>query len=120
MSKRVLMVDDSKATRSMVAFTLRRAGYTVLEAEDGEQAIRTLGEQPIDCLITDVNMPGMDGKELVRRLRESPAHRAMPILLLTTTFDGSQNGQAMQAGATGWLGKPFLPADLIEAVAKIV
>ena len=120
MSKRVMVVDDSKATRSMVAFTLRRAAYDVLEAENGDQAIKLIGEKPIDCLITDVNMPGMDGMELVRRMRENPLHRTMPILMLTTTFDGSNKGKAIEAGATGWLGKPFLPADLIEAIAKIL
>lgn len=119
MSKRVMIVDDSKATRSMVAFTLRRAGYEVLEAENGEQALSAIGQTSIDCLITDVNMPGMDGMELVQRMRADQVHRTLPILLLTTTFDGSKKNSAFEAGATGWLGKPFLPAELIEAVAKI-
>jgi len=116
----VMIVDDSKATRSMVAFTLRRAGYEVMEAENGTQALAAIGTKRIDCLITDVNMPEMNGVDLVRRLRESAVHRAMPVLMLTTTIDSASKDQARDAGAIGWLGKPFMPADLIEAVARIL
>jgi two-component system chemotaxis response regulator CheY len=116
----VMIVDDSKATRSMVAFTLRRAGYEVMEAENGSQALAAIGARRIDCLITDVNMPEMNGVDLVRRVRESALYRTLPVLMLTTTIDSAGKDQAREAGATDWLGKPFMPADLIEAVAKIL
>ncbi len=120
MARLVMIVDDSKATRSMVAFTLRRAGYEVMEAENGSQALAAIGARRIDCLITDVNMPEMNGVDLVRRVRESALYRTLPVLMLTTTIDSAGKDQAREAGATDWLGKPFMPADLIEAVAKIL
>ena len=120
MAKRVMMVDDSKSTRSMVAFTLRRAGYEVLEAENGDQALSVIGGIQVDCVITDINMPVMNGLELIRKMRASPAHRTTPILMLTTATDVAKKEEGQIAGATGWLGKPFLPAHLIEAVARIL
>jgi two-component system chemotaxis response regulator CheY len=119
-AKLVMIVDDSKATRSMVAFTLRRAGYEVMEAENGSKALAAIGNSRIDCLITDVNMPEMNGVELVQRVRESALHRTTPVLMLTTTIDSASKDRARAAGATGWLGKPFMPADLLEAVARIL
>jgi two-component system chemotaxis response regulator CheY len=119
MSKRIIMVDDSKATRSMVAFALRRAGYEVVEANEGGQALALLGEAHADCVITDINMPGMDGIELIRRLRADPAYRATPILMLTTATEPAKKQEGQQAGATDWLGKPFHPATLLETVARL-
>ncbi len=119
MSKRMMIVDDSRTTRSMVAFTLRRAGYDVIEAEEGAQALALIGSNRVDCVITDVNMPGMDGLELIRQLRANPLHKAIPILMLTTATDIAKQKEGEAAGATEWLGKPFHPATLLEAIARL-
>jgi len=103
----------------MVSFTLRRAGYDVVEAEDGNQALTALGTNRLACIITDINMPGMDGIELIRLLRANPVHGSTPILMLTTATDVARQQEGQAAGATGWLGKPFHPASLIEAIARI-
>jgi two-component system chemotaxis response regulator CheY len=120
MARRVLMVDDSKTTRDMVVFTLRRAGYEVIEADDGRKALERLGNDVVDCVITDLNMPGMDGLELIRALRASTAHRETPILMLTTEDDAARQQAGQQAGANKWLGKPFHPKTLVETVAQMI
>jgi two-component system chemotaxis response regulator CheY len=98
---------------------LRRAGYDVIEAEEGAQALALIGEKGIDGVITDVNMPGMDGLELIRQLRANPRHKALPILMLTTATDVAKQKEGAAAGATEWLGKPFHPTTLLEAVARM-
>jgi two-component system chemotaxis response regulator CheY len=120
MGKTVMIVDDSKSTRTMVSFTLRRAGKQETEAEDGGQALRLLGERAPDCVITDLNMPGMDGLELIRSLRGAVATRATPILMLTTSADTANREAGERGGANGWLAKPFTPATLVEAVARLI
>jgi two-component system chemotaxis response regulator CheY len=120
MPKKVMMVDDSRTTRSMVAFTLRRAGYEVMEADDGTQALAAIGGDRLDCVITDLNMPGMDGLELIRRLRASPVHATMPILMLSTATDLEKKEEGRMAGANAWLGKPFHPANLVKMVESLV
>jgi len=120
MTQRVLIVDDSKATRSMVAFTLRRAGYDVAEAENGRQALAAIEDSRFDLLIADVNMPEMNGFEMVRLVRGNAAYRTTPVLMLTTMVDIASKDRAREAGVTGWLGKPFLPADLIESVSRVI
>jgi two-component system chemotaxis response regulator CheY len=119
MSKKVLMVDDSKTTRDMVSFTLRRAGYEVIVAEDGSKALAALGGNRVDFVITDLNMPVMDGLALIRELRASTIHRSTPILMLTTDSDDAKKAEGTQAGATGWLCKPFHPNSLVEAVTRL-
>lgn len=119
MGKCVLAVDDSKTMRDMVSFTLRGAGYTVIEAENGVSALRALQGQKIDVVITDVNMPEMDGITLVRRLRGLPAHTGTPILILTTESEQSKKEEGRSAGATGWIVKPFSPEKLLQIVAKV-
>jgi two-component system chemotaxis response regulator CheY len=104
----------------MVSFTLRRAGYEVTEAEDGQQALVLLGGRAPDCVITDLNMPGMDGLALIRSLRGNAATQATPILMLTTSTDVTNRGEGQRSGANGWLSKPFTPASLVEAVAKLM
>ncbi len=120
MAKKVLMVDDSKTTRDMVSFTLRRAGYEVIVAEDGRGAISALGGGAVDCIITDLNMPVMDGIELIKDLRSKPIYRTTPILMLTTQSDAAKQEAGKQAGATGWLNKPFHPKSLIETISKLI
>jgi two-component system chemotaxis response regulator CheY len=119
MSKRILAVDDSKTMRDMVCFTLRNAGFQVDEAEDGKVALAKLGAAKFDLIITDLNMPNMDGISLIRNVRASTQHRAVPILILTTESDGAKKADGKAAGATGWLVKPFSPEKLIELVQRV-
>ncbi len=119
MGKRVLAVDDSKTMRDMVAFTLKGAGYDVLTANDGKDALNVLGNEKVNLVITDVNMPNMDGLTLVRTLRGNPTHRATPILVLTTEADGAKKNEGRAAGATGWIVKPFEPQKLLQVVQKV-
>jgi two-component system chemotaxis response regulator CheY len=119
MSKKILAVDDSKTMRDMVSMTLRQAGYEVTEAADGQQALTALGGSRVDLVITDVNMPNMDGISLTRALRGHPVHRATPILILTTESDGAKKAEGKAAGATGWIVKPFEPQKLLEVVGKV-
>lgn len=119
MTKRILAVDDSKTMRDMVSFTLKGAGFDVMEAEDGKSALETLGDAKVDLVITDVNMPNMDGIELTSALRAHPVHRATPILILTTESGGDLKAKGKAAGATGWIVKPFVPEKLLQVVGKV-
>jgi two-component system, chemotaxis family, chemotaxis protein CheY len=119
MSKRVMTVDDSKTMRDMVAFTLRGAGFQVNEAEDGQKALAALKTAQVDVVITDLNMPNMDGVGLIRALRADPKYRAVPILMLTTESDSAKKTEGKNAGATGWIVKPFDPAKLIQVVQRV-
>ena len=119
MAKRVLAVDDSKTMRDMVSFTLRGAGYEVLEAEDGVRALSVVASQSVDLVITDINMPNMDGVTLVRQLRAKPAFRSTPILILTTEGGDDKKADGRAAGATGWIVKPFVPEKLLQVVNKV-
>jgi two-component system chemotaxis response regulator CheY len=103
----------------MVTYTLREAGYDVVEAEDGGKALAVLAGTKVDCIITDLNMPVMDGLELIRKLRAGGANRVTPILMLTTESDVTKKNAGREAGATGWLVKPFNPDKLIQTVAKV-
>jgi two-component system chemotaxis response regulator CheY len=119
MTRRVLTVDDSKTMRDMVSFTLKQAGYDVVEAVDGSNALSVLAAGKVDCIITDLNMPVMDGIQLIRSVRADPTHRATPILMLTTESDDSKKSAGREAGATGWLVKPFNPEKLVQTVRKV-
>ena len=119
MTKIVMTVDDAATMRKMVGFTLRGGGYEVLEACDGNDALAQLTRRSVDVVITDVNMPGMNGIDLVRHLRALPHLRTTPILLLTTESDAEAKNRARQAGATGWIVKPFVPNQLLAAVARV-
>jgi two-component system chemotaxis response regulator CheY len=119
MPKHVLIVDDSKTMRDMVAFTLKGAGFSVTEAEDGQKALTLLRSATIDLAITDLNMPNMDGVSLIRAMRADPRHRSVPILMLTTESDPAKKADGRNAGATGWIVKPFAPDKLIEVARKV-
>ncbi len=119
MSKKILAVDDSKTMRDMVSFTLKGAGYDVLLADDGVNALTELNGQSVDLVITDINMPNMNGIELVTKLREDPKFRATPILILTTESDDDMKQKVRAAGATGWIVKPFVPEKLLKVVDKV-
>lgn len=120
MSKTILAVDDSASIRQMVAFTLKGAGYAVIEAVDGEDALQKAKTHSVGLVLTDQNMPRMDGLSLVRSLRRLPGYRAAPILILTTEADEAIKSQGRAAGATGWLVKPFDPQRLLEVVRKVM
>ncbi|WP_120498004.1 response regulator [Kiloniella sp. EL199] len=119
MGLKVLAVDDSKTMRDMVSFTLKGAGHNVLEAADGCEALQVLGGDRVDLVITDVNMPNMDGLTLCREIRANPTHRLTPILVLTTEADGDKKNEGRGAGATGWIVKPFNPEKLLQVVNKV-
>ncbi len=119
MAKRILTVDDSKTMRDMITFTLRGAGFEVAEAEDGKAALNVLGAGKFDLIITDLNMPNMDGITLIKNVRAGSQHRAVPILILTTESDGAKKADGKAAGATGWLVKPFNPEQLIATVNRV-
>jgi two-component system, chemotaxis family, chemotaxis protein CheY len=119
MAKTLLAVDDSKTMRDMVSFTLKEAGYNVLEAEDGKAALTVLQGNKVDGIITDLNMPNMNGFDLIRAVRADEKHKFVPILMLTTEGDDSKKQEGKSAGATGWIVKPFNPQKLIDVVKKV-
>ena len=116
----ILTVDDSASMRQMVSFTLKEAGYEVVEAADGEQGLEAAKSNQINLVITDVNMPKMDGITLVRELRALPTHKFTPILLLTTESGAEKKQEGKAAGATGWLVKPFNPDQLLNTIKKVI
>jgi two-component system chemotaxis response regulator CheY len=118
--KTILAVDDSATMREMVSFVLESAGFRVIEAEDGAQGLDKATATPVDLVITDQNMPNMDGLTLVRSLRELRDYKTVPILLLTTESSDAMKAQGRAAGATGWLVKPFDPNTLLEVVQKVL
>ena len=120
MAKTVLTVDDSASIRQMVAFTLKSAGYAVIEAEDGQAGLDKAKTNKVDLVLTDQNMPKMDGLTLIRTLRGLPQYKATPILMLTTESGDAMKAQGKAAGATGWLVKPFDPQKLLEVVKKVI
>lgn len=120
MSKTVLTVDDAATMRKMISFTLKGAGHDVLEACDGAEALNLLQSRGVDLVITDVNMPNMDGITLTRRLRALPHFRVTPIILLTTESAPEKKAEGKAAGATGWIVKPFQQNQLLAIVAKVL
>ena len=116
----ILAVDDSVSMRQMVSFTLKNAGYDVIEAADGSQGLAKAKQTKADAVITDVNMPVMDGIALVKELRALPQYKFTPILLLTTESSPEKKAEGKAAGATGWLVKPFNPEQLINTIKKVV
>ena len=120
MAKSILAVDDSASIRSMVSFTLKSAGYDVVEAVDGVEALDKAKATTMNLVLTDHNMPRMDGLTLVRSLRELPEYRSAPILILTTESSQEMKNKGKAAGATGWMVKPFDPERLIEVVRKVL
>jgi len=117
---RILAVDDSAAMRQMVGITLTGAGHEVQQAADGREALAIAERQSFDLVITDVNMPVMDGLTLVRHLRNLPSYRGVPLLVLTTEATTEKKLEGKAAGATGWLVKPFNPDRLLATVAKVL
>ena len=116
----ILVVDDSTTMRQMVAFTLTSAGHDVTEAPDGNQALAKAKQKKFDLVITDVNMPGMNGIDLVQSLRALPDCKFIPILVLTTEAGAELKQKGRSAGATGWIVKPFNPEILLETLKKVL
>jgi len=117
---RILAVDDSASMRQMVSFTLKAAGHTVMDAEDGNQALNIAKTQSFDLVLTDVNMPIMDGLTLTKELRTLADYRFTPILILTTEAGKDKKQEGRAAGATGWLVKPFNPDQLLATIKKVL
>ncbi|MBI1398330.1 MAG: response regulator [Betaproteobacteria bacterium] len=120
MSKTILAVDDSPSIRNMVAFTLKSAGYDVVEAVDGQDGLDKAKGKKVNLVLTDQNMPRMDGLTLVKSLRAMPDYKTAPILILTTESSDEMKAKGRAAGATGWLVKPFDPPKLLEVVKKVI
>jgi len=119
MSKRILTIDDSKTMRDMLMLTLAEAGFDVLQAVDGQDGLDVLVKEQVDVVITDINMPRMDGYEVIRQPPRNPNHKSTPILVLTTESEMEKKNLAREAGATGWMVKPFDPDRLIATVRKV-
>lgn len=119
MPKRILTIDDSKTMRDMLMLTLADAGFDVLQAVDGEDGLNVLSREHVDLVITDINMPRMDGYEVIRRVRADPAYLTLPVLVLTTEGEADKRAIAKEAGATGWMVKPFDPERLVQTVLKV-
>ncbi|WJW76422.1 response regulator [Thiohalobacter sp. IOR34] len=116
----ILAVDDSASMRQMVAFTLKQAGHEVVEAEDGQKALMAAKGKAFNLVISDVNMPVMDGITLIRELRSLPSYKYTPILMLTTESGGDKKQEGKAAGATGWIVKPFNPEQLLSTVKRVL
>jgi len=117
---KILAVDDSASMRQMVSFTLKGAGHDVVEACDGAEALKIAQSSQVDLVLTDVNMPNMDGVTLIKHLRQLPAYKFIPMLTLTTESGTDKKMEGKQAGATGWIVKPFSPDQLLATIKKVL
>ncbi|HNQ96756.1 MAG: response regulator [Spirochaetales bacterium] len=120
MGSTILVVDDSVSIRQSVRFILEQSGYTVHEAADGAEGLKRLGEQKVDLVISDINMPNMDGLTMIKQIRETDKIKFLPILVLTTESQGTVIEEGKKAGATGWIVKPFNDVKLIETIKKVL
>jgi len=118
--KNILIVDDSASVRQVVSITLRQAGYDVLEGNDGKDALSKLTGQKVHLIISDVNMPNMDGISLVKAVKQLPAYKFTPIVMLTTESQEAKKREGQEAGAKAWIVKPFKPDQLLGVVQKLV
>jgi two-component system, chemotaxis family, chemotaxis protein CheY len=119
MSKTIMIVDDSASMRQVVGIALKGAGYAVLEGRDGKDALSKLTGQKVNLIISDVNMPNMDGISFVKAVKQLPAYRFTPIIMLTTESEESKKREGQAAGAKAWVVKPFKPEQLLGAVQKL-
>lgn len=120
MAKSILIVDDSASVRQVVGISLRNAGYDVIEGVDGKDALTKLTGQKVHLIISDVNMPNMDGISLVKAVKQLPAYKFTPIVMLTTESQDEKKRQGQEAGAKAWVVKPFKPEQLLGVVQKLV
>ncbi|WP_374324753.1 response regulator [Azonexus sp.] len=120
MAKTILIVDDSASLRQVVAIALKNAGYDVLEACDGKDALGKLDGRKIHLIISDVNMPNMDGISFVKAAKQLPAYKFTPVIMLTTEAGADKKAAGQAAGAKAWVVKPFVPAQMLAAVSKLI
>ncbi|WP_028449911.1 response regulator [Chitinibacter tainanensis] len=120
MSKLIMIVDDSASLRTVVGIALKGAGYDVLEACDGKDALSKLTGQKVNLIVSDVNMPNMDGIAFVTQVKQMPAYKFTPVIMLTTEADESKKAAGKAAGAKAWVVKPFQPPILLDAISKLV
>ena len=120
MAKNILIVDDSESIREVVSFTLEDAGYSMIKACDGQDALNQMVGAKLDLIITDLHMPIMDGITLIKNVRTNDDFKFVPILFLTTESQTEKKMEAKDAGATGWIVKPFVPEKLLAAITKVV
>ena len=120
MSRTILAVDDSASIRLMLSFTLKENGYRVIEAQDGRDGLAKLRDEAVDMVITDLNMPNLDGIGLIRGIRANPSSKFTPVIMLTTESQDARKHEARAAGATGWITKPFRPEQLLAVVRKVI
>lgn len=118
-NKKILTVDDSASVRQMVSMTLSAAGYDIVEAKDGLEGYQKATTNTLHCILTDLNMPHLNGIEFIRKFRTHPSSKGVPILLLTTETDEGLKKQAREAGALGWIVKPFKPDQLLATIRKV-
>jgi two-component system chemotaxis response regulator CheY len=120
MAKKIMTVDDSPTIRQMLGMALKGAGYEVVEAENGKDALHKLESEQVSMLITDLNMPQMNGIDLIRSVRQSPGLRFLPIIMLTTETQEVKRLEGKAAGASGWIVKPFKPEQLLKVVQMVM
>lgn len=120
MAKSIMVVDDSASVRQVVGIALRGAGYEVLEAQDGQDALTKLDGRKVHLVISDVNMPNLDGISFVKALKARPAYKFTPVIMLTTEAGDAKKREGQAAGAKAWVVKPFQPAQMLDAVSKLV
>jgi two-component system, chemotaxis family, chemotaxis protein CheY len=118
--KKIMTVDDSISIRQMVSFTLKEAGYDVIEAVDGLDGLNKAKSNQVNMIITDLNMPNMNGIELIRNVRTLPQYKFIPIILLTTESQAEKKMEGKAAGATGWIVKPFNAEQLLAVIKKVL
>ena len=120
MANTILIVDDSASMRQLISFALKDAGYEVIAAVDGKDALGKLNGSRVDMVVTDLNMPNMNGIELIQALRKSPGTKFTPVVMLTTESQESKKQEGKTAGASGWIVKPFTPEVLLNVIKKFV
>jgi two-component system chemotaxis response regulator CheY len=120
MNKTILTAEDSSSLRQLMSTTLQEAGYDVIEAADGQEALDLLADEEVGMLITDLNMPRLNGLNLIREIRKDPSNRFLPILMLTSETEISRRQEGKKAGASAWIQKPFKPEQLLKVVQMVL
>lgn len=120
MAKTILIVDDSASMRQVVGIALRDAGYDLIEAGDGVEALKKLDGTKIHLIVSDINMPNMDGITFVKEVKQNPKYKFTPIIMLTTEVNQAKKDAAKEAGAKAWVTKPFQPKTLLDAISKLI
>jgi len=120
MAKTILIVDDSTSLRQVISIALKGAGYVVIEGSDGQDGLSKLSGQKINLIISDVNMPNMDGLTMVTKIKEKPEYKFTPIIMLTTESSNEMKSRGKAAGVKAWMVKPFKPDQMLDAVSKLI